>query len=200
MKGHFKIRGIVIGATFVTLSTLAVASEPGTSREDALQAGIQGENNILFWRAIQTTSMQAPFALIHVAQKDGSVDTYATTAKFVVGAIHMEFHIPYSKRGSARAVAIALATPGQVFNFKSGAARANITRYYDEAVLTEARTALSRYSNAELLSGFSLRGQLHSIYNQYQHPKAHGYEFAVAHVLLERGLLPSMHSRIGVTE
>ncbi len=168
----------------------------GPSRQDAIRAGIVGDRDILFWRAIHNDSTQAPFALISVPQPDGSIATYATTASFVLGAIHMEHGIPYTAEGSSRAKEIALATPGHLFRFTNPAAQKNVERYYDETVLSEVRQALARYSKAELLSGFSGMGSLHSTYNQYEHPKAHAYEFAVAHVLLERGLLPSMHSRI----
>lgn len=163
---------------------------------EAHKAGVTDPDAVQFWRAMHDRSTQVPFVLIHVVQPNGSIDTYATSASFLLGAIHIEHRLPYTDAGEARALAIALSTPCRVFRFRTRKARQNVPRYYNLEVLQEVREALRGYSNTQLLEGFAVGGTLHSTYNRFTHPKAHAYEFAVAHVLLERGLIPSMHSQV----
>ena len=173
----------------------------GPTVQDAVRAGIAGTENIQFWRAIKDQSDNACFVLIHTIDGDtGGEDTYATEAAFLLGAIHLEHGLPYTESGNQAAETIALKTSGRVFRFKSAAALQNVPRYYSNAILEEMRAALKPYSSKELLAGFGAGGSLHSLYNRHAHPKGHAYEFAVAHVLLERGLIPRMHTQISAME
>ena len=169
------------------------------TRQEAVNAGFTSATDIQFWRAMQSAHL-GTFVLIHVARPNAPAETFATRSRFLLGAIHREHRLPYTQEGQDAALAIALRTSGQLFSFSKRRALKNIPRYYTPSVLAEVRAGLSAFSTAALLEGFSIHGDLHEIYSCLPHPTAHAYEYAVAHVLLERGLIPHMHSQVLVHE
>lgn len=137
--------------------------------------------------AISGSFSTAPlYVLITVCQRDSGVDRLvAVTANLLGGAIHMEHHLPYDVAGERREFEIAMAQPNRRFCFHSRKAAGNIPVDYSPAILAEARRRLVHISTAQLRSEVARQGWRGSI--EWWHTRK--YQDAVAHVLLERGIV-----------
>jgi hypothetical protein len=146
----------------------------------------------LFTRAIQNDSTAPNYVLITVVNdKTKEAGLVCTEAPFLLAAIHRERQITYDHPGVRKVKDLALAQTNRTFQFSREDALKNITHYYNEAMLIEMRSALKRFSNEEIRKGFRGDGQgLDKLYMQKPSQQYSAYRDAIAHVLLERGLLP----------
>jgi hypothetical protein len=148
----------------------------------------------LFKRALENDSTAPSYVLITLVSADGrSRREICIPAPFLLGAITRERHIDYGK-----ALEIALSTADFTFQFKDPAAIKNVQPRYTDAMLAEMRAKLKDRSRAQLLAGFrSGRGPLDSLYARYRSEEYAARRDAIAHVLLERGLLPGAGDPLG---
>ena len=88
-------------------------------------------------------------------------------------------------------VQIALAQPNRIFVFRNRKARSNVEPGYSPAILTEVRHALIGRSRNEIVAAARAnQSWLHQIYDSRHDPVQRlAYRDAVAHALLERGIL-----------
>jgi hypothetical protein len=146
----------------------------------------------LFTRAIQNDSTAPNYVLITVVNdKTKEARSVCTEAPFLLGAIHRERQISYDNAGVRKVKDLALAQTNRTFHFSREDALKNITHYYNDAILTEMRSALKRFSDEEIRKGFRGDGQgFDKLYMDKPRQQYSAYRDAIAHVLLERGLLP----------
>jgi hypothetical protein len=144
----------------------------------------------LFIRAIRNESTAPNYVLITVV--DDKIKKHRVAcieAPFLLGAIHTERNLSYDKENIKRAIDIALNQKDLTFHFSNPKALKNIEPRYTDAILEEMREKLRPYSNEQLFDGFkSNRGGFHELYDNSSDYGA--YRNAIAHVLLERGILP----------
>lgn len=132
----------------------------------------------------------------------GAERAAAIPGNFLLGAIDMEYHLKprkTSKEDEFKALAelqqrelhIALSQPGRVFVFRNRRARNNVEPRYTPAILAEVRRTVAGKSRKELTrAARANESWLHRIYESRQDAmQSLPYRDAVAHVLLERGIL-----------
>ena len=130
--------------------------------------------------------------------KTGADRVVCTGGNFLVGAIHMEYHLDYDAAGEKRGFDIALRQPGHRFTFKSRKALKNINSGYTPEMLAEARRRLSsmttpqlrRAADAGRIDELCHRGRDVAVWDAWQ--------AAMAHVLLEHGILVGSADRTGL--
>jgi hypothetical protein len=134
--------------------------------------------------------------LITLVSVDGSSRrAVCIPAPFLLGAIDREHHLG----DQAKALEIALSKADFVFQFKNPAASENVQPRYTEAILAEVRARLKGLSRSELLAGFhGGSGSLDALYSRHRAGEYTAWRDAIAHVLLERGLLPGHGDPVGV--
>jgi hypothetical protein len=116
-------------------------------------------------------------------------------ANYLSGAIHMEHGLSYDNAGEKKAYEIAVAQRDRVFCFTKRKARENILVRYSPSQLERARRLLAHRAEAQLRAevdredSFVTRiyRRIYSGRRAFWHSDAHME--AVAHVLLERGIL-----------
>jgi hypothetical protein len=117
------------------------------------------------------------------------------TANFLSGAIHLEHALGYDTEGEKKAYRIAIAQRDRVFCFKKVRARNNVSVRYTPSQLAEVRRQLTQRSDAQLRAEVDredsfvsrIYRRIHPGRRRFWHSDAHME--AVAHVLLERGIL-----------
>lgn len=127
--------------------------------------------------------------------KTGQDRVVCTLGNFLVGAIHMEYYLDYYKAGEKRALTIALNQPNHRFTFTNRKALRNIESGYTRAMLAEARQYLRATSDSEARRNVD-SGQLDN-WCHIRHPQQQwdNCQAAIAHVLLERGILVGQGDR-----
>jgi hypothetical protein len=146
----------------------------------------------LFRRALENHSTAPNFVLITLIAADGSRRAACIPAPFLLGALARERHV-----GLEEALRLALSQPDLAFRFKDPEAIRNVRPSYTEALLAEVRERLKRRSRPELLAGFGGSGPLDSLYSGYRGEEYAARRDAIAHVLIERGLLPGQGDPAG---
>lgn len=151
-----------------------------------------GASWALYEKAIKTDSTAPNYVLITVVDtKANRSYVICTEAPFLLAAIHHEQDIEFNEAGSRRAEAFALKQKNRIFQFSKPGSLKNIEPRYPERILNEVREILKRYSNDELIRGFTgKKTELSKLYNEQSEHLYGAYRDAIAHVLLERGLLP----------
>jgi hypothetical protein len=152
-----------------------------------------GTNAIeLFTRAIQNNSTAPNYVLITVINdRTKEARLLCTEAPFLLGAIHIERQISYDDAGCRRVKDLALGNTNRTFHFARNDALKNLACAYDDAVLTEMRSVLKPLPNEEIRKGFRCDGEgLDKLYVRKRARDYNAYRDAIAHILLERGLLP----------
>jgi hypothetical protein len=133
----------------------------------------------------------------------GAEREVAVPGPFLLGAIETEYHLKLRKTTShqdiyqalaeqqQKEVEVALAQPNRVFVFRNRKARNNVEPSYTPRILQETRSALASKTRKELLaSARANESWIHRIYESRQDPiERLAYRDAVAHALLERGIL-----------
>jgi hypothetical protein len=137
---------------------------------------------------------KAGFVVITLRQaENGSERRICTLEAQLLGAIHTQYHIDYDKSGRKRAEQIALSHWDKPFTFTNPKAVTNVKASYTRSQLAEVRKRLSKYDKSELAKQLSdPYGALHDVYT---HPYRESYRDAVAHVLLENGVLVGVDDR-----
>lgn len=154
----------------------------------------------LFRRALENHSSAPNYVLITLVSADGSHRrAVCIPAPFLLGAIDREHHLTGDEAGGAKALEIALATPDFAFQFKNPKAIENVQSDYTEVILAEVRAKLKGLSRSELLAGFrGGGGPLDTLYSHRKSGEYTAWRDAIAHVLIERGLLPGHGDAVGV--
>jgi hypothetical protein len=132
----------------------------------------------------------------------GAERAVAIPGNFLLGAIDTEYDLKprkTSKKDEWNALAelqerelhIALSQPNRVFVFRKRRARNNVEARYTPAILAEVRHAVGARSRKEFVrAARANQSWLHQIYESKQDAmQSLAYRDAVAHVLLERGIL-----------
>ena len=161
----------------------------------------------MFVRAVMSESGSPGYALFQVrnAHTD-SVQTVCVPGNSLVDAIQLEHNWRYAIGGRTKAKRIAVAHGKKPFVFETSNALAHVQRRYTEAQLTQIRSQLSHLTNSQLRS--QLRHvsrhrrseqptELQKICASSNAPVSYGTRQAVAHVLLERGILVANDERSG---
>ena len=131
-------------------------------------------------------SMSPLYVLITICDsKLGHDRIVAVTANFLSGAIDVEYHLRSDTAGWREEFEIAMRQPSRRFCFRSREARARVEVDYTPETLAEVRRRLAHLSGAQLRAELSRQGWVGSV-RWWHTPK---YQDAVAHVLLERGIL-----------
>ena|SRR5215471_1127945 len=121
--------------------------------------------------------------------KTGSKRVVCTTANFLLGAIHVEYHLDYDDTGLKRGYAIALRQPGHCFSFANRKALENIAGGDTPEMIAKIRQQFGALSDAQLRKAvennqFDDWCQAHQPRGKFENCQA-----AAAHLLLERGIL-----------
>jgi len=155
--------------------------------------------NALFTRAIQNESTAPNYVLITVVDDNTNKRRLLSTeAPFLLGAIHSERKISYDAAGVNKVRQFALSCKDRTFHFSSSDALKNVSARYDENILVEMRSALKNLTDDQLRKGFRCDGKgLDKLYTDKPSREYSAYRDAIAHVLLERGLLPRRGCIVG---
>jgi hypothetical protein len=150
-------------------------------------------NDSMYRQAILHQGTNKEYVLITVVdKKTGSAHLVAVLAASLLWAIEREqTYFPTADSPKA-AAQVALSRSDRRFSFSDAGAGRNVSRIYDEAVLSELRALLSSKNNEQLiqeLRGAQQHSELHKIYRQESGDKYYIYRSALAHVLLERGIM-----------
>jgi hypothetical protein len=145
----------------------------------------------MYRRALENRSTAPMFVLITLHNPQTGTDrAVCIQAPFLLGAIHRERHIEYDEKGSNEALRVALMQPGRRFTLTNAEARRNVQPVYTPEILGEVRSLIGSTPDAMLVA--QLRDQssaLHQIYGSAHRAQMSAYGNAIAHVLLERGIL-----------
>jgi hypothetical protein len=120
--------------------------------------------------------------------KMGQDKVVCTTANFLLGAIHIEYGLDYDEAGEKRGLAIVLQQPGHRFTFTKRKALRNLESGDTPQILAEARHYLKSMSDAQIRQNIANQ-KLDRWCERVQTRQWDSCQAAIAHVLLERGLL-----------
>lgn len=141
-------------------------------------------------------TMSPLYVLITVCDaSDGARRLVCVPANYLSGAIHMEHRLPYDTAGQRKEYQIATAQRDRVFCFTKRKARKNILVRYSPSQLMEVRRQLRHRSDTELRAAVDREDSfLTRIYRRIYTDRRGFWHSdalmeAVAHVLLERGIL-----------
>jgi hypothetical protein len=158
-----------------------------------------GYTDDIYRRGLDNESTAPLFVLVTLVDpRSGAERTACVEAPFLLGAIHIEYGLPYDEAGSAKAMAIALTQPARRFSFKSGKARANLNVAYSAELEDSMRRKLAAMSDAQLREGLEAQnGEVHFLYRPDGSPTTDVAALhAVCQVFLERGLLVGHTDRV----
>jgi len=134
----------------------------------------------------------------------GTERTAAISGPFLFGAIDYEYHLPVTDpehppkndaeitaKRERKELQIALSQPDRVFTFRNQQARRNVAPRYTPEVLAKVRHQLSFRSRGAIIAAVHAKESwLHRLYLRKRNwADIQGYKDAVAHVLLDRGIL-----------
>jgi hypothetical protein len=135
------------------------------------------------------------YVLITLRDRHGQDRIICTGSNFLYGAIHTQYRLPYDTAGERRAFEIAMSAPQRAFTFTNRRAVANVTPNYTPQQVARVRERLAHKSRAQLRAEVDPEeSDVTHIYRRI-YPRRRGFwqsdelRDAVAHVLLERGVL-----------
>jgi len=177
----------VIGMIVLVVCMLRVEVH-GTETPSASTREIETTAYKLFVEAIKNMSTAPNYVLITVLDtRTGARRVVCTEAPFLLGAIQQQLHITQEE-----SIAFALAQRDRTFQFSQPEALKNITPQYTDTILDEVRDALQSYSNEELMLGLTgKKTEISKLFIEQTGQRYVAYRDAMAHVVLERGLLPA---------
>jgi hypothetical protein len=164
-----------------------------------LQLTSQSDQDSIFAKAIVDKSTEPYYILITVVDDSlNSSELITTEAPFLLGAIHIEYSIPYTESGSAEVEKIALSNTDHVFHFKRKIALKNLGVFYNDQILSEVKKKIGTLTKDELLKQIkNFKSNLHKIYQGRGKGAYIPYRNAIAHVLLEKGIPVRRSCRTG---
>jgi hypothetical protein len=156
----------------------------------------------MFERAIKETASPR-YILCQVRDpQTNAVQTVCVPGPALVDAIQIEHDWNYTILGRTKAKGLAMRHWSEAFAFQNLNARARVGTRYTSRKLAEIRGKLSRFSNRELKSQLRRRRsggptELQKIWAAEETPISYVSRAAVAHVLLERGILVANDEETG---
>jgi len=161
----------------------------------------------MFVRAVMSESNAPGYALFQVRYaRTNSVQTACVTGSSLVDAIQFENNWRYRTGGRTKAKRVALMHGSKPLTFETPNALAHVQRRYTDGQLDQIRARLSRFSNSQLRSQLRQASrhrrseeptELEKTIASRTAPVAYGSRQALAHVLLERGILVANDERTG---
>ncbi|MGB9476242.1 MAG: hypothetical protein WCE87_14345 [Candidatus Udaeobacter sp.] len=133
---------------------------------------------------------------VFVTLRDGATGSerrVCTLEAALLGAIHTQYHIDYDEKGRKEAEEIALKHWNEPFTFANAEAFHVVEPSYTQSQLNEVREQLSSYDKSALSK--QLDDPNGAIDRIYTNPYRESYRDAVAHVLLENGILVGVDDR-----
>ena len=164
-----------------------------------MQSASAQQTSASFAAAFANRSTSPRYVLITIINdKTGSQQTICTLATFFDGAIHYQYHLPYTAEGERKSRKIALTSSGRTYHFSQSNALRNLRIRYTPQILIQVRSQLKNVSTSTLVKGLSHSGKMNEIYTKQ---KSFGmfaaYRDALAYVLIERGLQPEQADMTG---
>lgn len=153
------------------------------------------ENFALFRCALHNNSTSPNYVLITIIDDNTEEETTCVvTTDALIGAIHREYGIPYSRSGADSVIQIALSGHDRRFHFSRMEALSNVFCSYGLSILDSVRSRLSLLTNEEIRHGLPYVSRdygstLHAIYKYQKVDQKRAYRDALAHALLERDIL-----------
>jgi hypothetical protein len=143
----------------------------------------------MYRKAIVEQSTAPLYVLFRVHDpKTGQDKVMCTTTNLFMGAIHMEYGLDYDSVGEKRGLTIALQQPGHRFTFKKRKALRNLESADTPQILAEARQHLKNMSDMQIRQ-LVTNQRLDSWCERVPKGQWSNCQAAIAHVLLERGML-----------
>lgn len=134
----------------------------------------------MFVHALENNSTAPDFALFTVIDDRGKTERLGCTdARFLMGALHMEFALPSDKDGQQRAHALAYNQSDRVFHFSNPDALDNVKPRYSINQLNSMRAAIAGRPDSDVLD----KAFIQRLFSQDS-----SLRDALAHALLERGV------------
>lgn len=166
--------------------------EPG-----AASPAPSGYTQAMYEKALANYSTAPLFVLVKVRSSEAAEGrVVCIVAPFLLGAIGREY-------GGAKQQKIALSS-NRTFTFKNPAAYENVQPRYTPEILEEARRLIKSKSREDLIQGLKPTGNganeggsLHSFYKPLKGERYAVYRDALAHALLERGILVGQGDPVG---
>jgi len=151
----------------------------------------------MYRRAILDGDSTSPLYLLFTLHdaKTGKDRVVCTLGSGLVGAIHFERHLDFDSASHKKAKAIALSHLHR-FSFSNGKALHTVQPLYSEAMLADFRARLSKMSHAQLVAAVD-QNELSRLCKGGSASKWHACQAALAHVLLERGILVGSADQTG---
>ena len=151
----------------------------------------------MYRRAVRENETTSPLYLLFTLHdattgKDRVVCTLSTS---LLGAIHFERHLDFDEASRKKAVAIALSQPHR-FSFSNKKAIYTVEPRYSEQMLADFRTRIAKMSRSELVAAL----ETHELDQLCHTGPTSGWDTqqdALAHALLERGILVNQNDRTG---
>jgi len=178
-----------------------------------------GYTDAMYRRALANHSTAPLYVLITLRDVSATARLVCIPADFLRGAIRRENHLGYDEEGERKMQEIAVGQPGRAFTFSAAEARENVEPRYSPAILAEVKNALDSASANELREQMRRqtlndKGQMdlkslqaafeasaspaHKLEFKETRDAGHGaYRDAVAHVLLEHGILAGIRDVSG---
>ena len=162
-------------ASIALLGTCHAIAAPDSAQTQSLQSPES------FEAAVRDNSTSPVYVLITVVDDTtGQTKTGCTTANLLLGAIHMEYGLPYDQAAVASAEDMALANSRHVFHFSKADALNNVAFHYSPQDMEAAHQLIQPLSDEQLHKAFSQRGELQAM--------SWATRDARACALIERGL------------
>jgi hypothetical protein len=140
--------------------------------------------------------MSPLYVLITICDRHTRADRIVCApANLFSGAIHTEYHLPYDTAGQRKEFEIAMSQPGRRFCFRRARAANAVEPAYSPATLAEVRRRLANKSRGQLRKEANEDGtEVTGIYRRIYRGRrglwqSNELRDAVAHILLERGVL-----------
>jgi hypothetical protein len=151
----------------------------------------------MFARAVSKQSTSPLYVLITVRNGNtGAVEETATPAPLLLWALSVEKHLSYDPKSLPELRRIANSEPSRTFVFTSNTVIDRIRRLYTTQQLAEARRFIERVSSDDLRQQIRAgESTVHAFYNHREGQLFQSYEDALAHALLERGILVGANDR-----
>jgi hypothetical protein len=183
---------LIVNLVIALLSILAT---------DAARAAEGRYTRSMFERAVKDTSSPR-YVLVQVRDaRAPSAQTVCVRGSELVDAVQTEHDWNYAIGGRLKAHRVALIHWREPFVFEKINALAHLQPRYSQKQLAEVREKLSRFTNRQLKSQLRARRrgetELQQIYAGSDAPLAYTSRAAVAHALLERGILVANDERTG---